>query len=40
MPNGGYVSTVSECSDGWEDEKEISKDNKKKFFLIIYLNCL
>lgn len=29
MPNGGYVSALPECEDGWADEKEISRDNKK-----------
>ncbi|CAD5230675.1 unnamed protein product [Bursaphelenchus okinawaensis] len=31
MQNGGYVST-NESDDGWEDEKEISRDNKKLIY--------
>lgn len=30
LQNGGYVSTSFDCDDGWQDEKEISRDNKKK----------
>ncbi|CAD5233943.1 unnamed protein product [Bursaphelenchus xylophilus] len=32
LPNGGYVSTTNESDDGWEDEKEISRDNKKLIY--------
>lgn len=37
LPNGGYVSTTPDSDDnGWQDEKEISSVNKKKYkkFLI------
>uniref|UniRef100_A0A915D2Q7 Uncharacterized protein n=1 Tax=Ditylenchus dipsaci TaxID=166011 RepID=A0A915D2Q7_9BILA len=29
LPNGGYVSTNAGCDEGWQDEKEISRDIKK-----------
>jgi len=32
LQNGGYVSTSFDCDDGWQDEKEISRDNKKKIY--------
>jgi hypothetical protein len=33
LQNGGYVSLDPETnSDGWEDEKEISRENKKKIY--------
>lgn len=32
LQNGGYVSTDPDtCDDGWDDEKEITRENKKKF---------
>ena len=31
MQNGGYVSTLPDCDDGWDDEKEITRENKKRF---------
>lgn len=30
LQNGGFVSTVPADDSGWEDEKEISRENKKK----------
>uniref|UniRef100_A0A915D263 NR LBD domain-containing protein n=1 Tax=Ditylenchus dipsaci TaxID=166011 RepID=A0A915D263_9BILA len=30
LPNGGYVSTIAGCDEGWQDEKEISRDIKKR----------
>ncbi|KAI1723389.1 ligand-binding domain of nuclear hormone receptor domain-containing protein [Ditylenchus destructor] len=33
LQNGGYISTVSDCDDGWHDEKEISRDIKKRIYL-------
>uniref|UniRef100_A0A7E4VGA1 Nuclear receptor domain-containing protein n=1 Tax=Panagrellus redivivus TaxID=6233 RepID=A0A7E4VGA1_PANRE len=32
MPNGGYVSTREDCDDGWQDEKEISRESKKMIY--------
>lgn len=29
MQNGGYVSTKDDCDDGWQNEKEISRESKK-----------
>ena len=31
MQNGGYVSTLEGCDDGWQDEKEISRSSKKLY---------
>ncbi|WKX99611.1 hypothetical protein Q1695_014470 [Nippostrongylus brasiliensis] len=33
MQNGGYVSCVEGCEDGWQGEKEISTDVKKSIYL-------
>ncbi|VDM55605.1 unnamed protein product [Angiostrongylus costaricensis] len=33
MQNGGYVSCVEGCEDGWHGEKEISTDVKKSIYL-------
>ncbi|EYC04012.1 hypothetical protein Y032_0090g2364 [Ancylostoma ceylanicum] len=33
MQNGGYVSCVEGCEDGWQGEKEISMDVKKSIYL-------
>ncbi|KJH46886.1 Ligand-binding domain of nuclear hormone receptor [Dictyocaulus viviparus] len=33
MQNGGYVSCVEGCEDGWHGEKEISMDVKKSIYL-------
>lgn len=30
MQNGGYVSTTLDSENGWQDEREISTENKKK----------
>jgi hypothetical protein len=32
MQNGGYVSTLDGVDEGWSDEQEISRDNKKKIY--------
>ncbi|CAI4228874.1 unnamed protein product [Auanema sp. JU1783] len=32
MQNGGYVSCLDDCEDGWEDEKEISGKIKKHIY--------
>ncbi|KAK6045821.1 Ligand-binding domain of nuclear hormone receptor [Cooperia oncophora] len=33
MQNGGYVSCVEGCEDGWQGEREISTDVKKSIYL-------
>uniref|UniRef100_A0AC34GD12 NR LBD domain-containing protein n=1 Tax=Panagrolaimus sp. ES5 TaxID=591445 RepID=A0AC34GD12_9BILA len=33
MQNGGYVSTIEGCDEGWENEKEISMESKKMIYL-------
>jgi len=32
LQNGGYVSTITGCDEGWQDEKEISRDIKKRIY--------
>ncbi|CAD6190426.1 unnamed protein product [Caenorhabditis auriculariae] len=32
MQNGGYVSCIDGCDEGWEDEKEISGKNKRLIY--------
>uniref|UniRef100_A0A914C5F8 Uncharacterized protein n=1 Tax=Acrobeloides nanus TaxID=290746 RepID=A0A914C5F8_9BILA len=33
MQNGGYVSTLPDCDDGWDDEKDITRENKKRIYI-------